>query len=251
MNLAIIQARAGSSRLPGKVLKEVQGKTLLEHMIERVRAFKKAHKVIVATTQNPKDDAVADIANQLKTDYYRGSEENVLSRFYDAAKKFKATNIIRITADCPLIDPVIADKMFDHFLKDQLDYLSNTLKPTFPDGLDVEIFTFGALETAFQNAVKPSEREHVTPYIWGNPQIFRLGHFSNPEDLSHLRWTVDTETDLEFIREIYKQLYQPGRLFLMGDILQLLAKDPALAKINEGQIRNAGYAASLAKEKRL
>lgn len=251
MNLAIIQARVGSSRLPGKVLKDLHGEPMLGQVIRRVRGFKKVTKAVIATSTNPRDQAVADIANAYGIDFYRGSEEDVLARFYEAAKTFKAQTVIRITADCPLIDPVLGDKIIVKFEAGGMDYISNTLRPTFPDGLDVEVFSFTALETAFHQAKRPSEREHVTPYIWGHPAIYRIDQYLNDQDLSALRWTVDTQPDFDFVQEIYKNLYRAEKIFLMEDILRLLAAKPDIAKMNAGQTRQEGYARSLAEESRL
>lgn len=249
MIAAIIQARSGSTRLPAKVLKEIQGETLLAHVIRRVQAIKKVDKVIIATTVNAGDDSILKIAEQCQVPCSRGSENDVLERYYEAAKKFGVKTIVRITADCPLIDPVVADQVIACFLKGGFDYVSNTLTPTFPDGLDVEVFSFAALEKAFKDAKKTSEREHVTPYIWGNPEIFKTGNYINKEDLSDLRWTVDTPADFEFIKTVYQHLYQPGKIFLMNDVLQLLSQKPEIETLNSGQTRNEGYSASLAKEK--
>lgn len=249
MITAIIQARSGSTRLPGKVLKEIQGESLLAHVIRRVEAIKQIDKIVIATTTDSKDNGIIEIADRCKVAYSRGSENDVLERFYEAAKKFHSETIVRITADCPLIDPAVADQVISCFLKGGFDYVSNTLTPTFPDGLDVEVFSFAALEKAFREAKKTSEREHVTPYIWGNPALFKAANYLNKTDLSELRWTVDTPADFEFIKTVYQHLYQPGKIFLLNDVLQLLSQKPEIETLNSGQTRNEGYAASLAKEK--
>jgi spore coat polysaccharide biosynthesis protein SpsF len=243
---AIIQARLGSTRLPGKVLADIQGKTLLEHVIQRVSASKLIEDIIIATTINEKDKAIIDFAHTRGIKCYAGSEDDVLDRFYRAAKKFNVNTIVRITPDDPFKDPEVIDKLIKRYLdkKDDIDYVSNTIKPTYPEGLDAEVFSFRALEKAWREAKKPSEREHVTPYIWKHPEFFRLVNVENDKDLSGLRWTLDTEADLQFAREVYARLYH-GQVFLMKDILALLEAEPELARINAGMERNAGYLKSL------
>jgi len=240
----------GSTRLPGKILIDIQGKSLLEHVIDRVCTSKLIEQIIIATTSNEKDKTIVDFAQEHQILYYVGSEDNVLDRFYQAAKMFHAGLIVRITPDDPFKDPEVIDKLVSHYLahRGSLDYVSNTIKPTYPEGLDVEVFTFAALEKAWREAKKPSEREHVTPYIWNHSELFRIVNIENDEDLSHLRWTLDTEADLRFTQEIYAKLYR-GQIFLMKDILTLLEKEPELLKINQGIERNAGYLKSLEQEK--
>lgn len=246
MIVAIIQARMGSTRLQGKVLIDIQGKLLLEHVIDRVRMARLIDRMVIATTFNEKDKAIIEFAKNLNIPYYVGSEDDVLDRFYQAAKKYKAETIVRITPDDPFKDPEVTDKIISYYLKykDSLDYVSNTIKPTYPEGLDVEVFSFETLEKAWKEAKKPSEREHVTPYIWNHPELFRLTNVENDEDLSHLRWTLDTEADLRFTQEIYARLYR-GQVFLMKDILALLSAEPELTQINQGITRYEGYLESL------
>lgn len=245
--ISIIQARMNATRLPGKVLLDICGKTLLEHIIERVKQSRFIDSLVLATTSNPRDRALIELARQIGINSYAGSEDDVLDRFYQAARLFGAEVIVRITADDPFKDPQVIDKIVDYFLKHRLDYASNTIKPTYPEGLDVEVFSFAALEKAWRQASKPSEREHVTPYIWNHPEIFKLANIENAVDLSRLRWTLDYEEDLQFAREIYKRLYR-GNVFLMSDILALLKKEPELEKINQGFERDAGYKKSLQNE---
>jgi spore coat polysaccharide biosynthesis protein SpsF len=238
-----------STRLPGKVLLDIQGKPLLEHVIDRVKASKLINQIVIATCSNEKDKAIINFAQQRGIPYYVGSEEDVLDRFYQAAKRFGAEIIVRITGDDPFLDPEVIDRVVTYYLnhQDSLDYVSNWIKPTYPEGLDVEVFSFAALEKAWREANKPSEREHVTPYIWNHPELFRLSNIENDEDLSNLRWTVDTEADLKFTLEIYARLYH-GQVFLMKDILALLRKEPELNLINSGIARHAGYLKSLERE---
>lgn len=250
MIAAIVQARMGSTRLPGKVLIDIQGKPLLALVIDRIREARLIDGIVIATTRNEKDRAIIEFARSQDILYYAGSEEDVLDRFYQAAKTYKAGTIVRITPDDPFKDPEVIDTVISHYLKNKknLDYVSNTIKPTYPEGLDVEVFSFTTLEKAWKEANSLSEREHVTPYIWNHPEIFRLANIENNEDLSHLRWTLDTEADLKFTREVYARLYH-GQVFLMKDILALLRAEPELLQINEGIARNAGYLKSLEQER--
>lgn len=247
---AIIQARMGSTRLPGKIMADIEGEPLLAHVIERTRAAHLVEQVIIATTGEEEDEVVVDFTRERDLPCFTGSLEDVLDRFYQAAMKFNVTTIVRITPDDPFKDPTVIDRVIGRFqdAAGTLDYASNTLKPTFPEGLDVEVFSFPALKEAWTKAKMPSEREHVTPYIWNHPEHFRLANVENSEDLSALRWTIDYEADLRFAREVYAR-FPRGRLFTMGDILELMKAEPALAEINRGTARNEGYLKSLQKEK--
>ena len=248
--LAIIQARMGSTRLPGKTIIDICGKPLLFHIIKRVQYSKLIAEIVVATTENKKDDIILNLCDKLGVKCFRGSESDVLDRFYQCAKEFKTEIIARITADDPFKDPVVINKVIKKILTDvTLDYVSNTIKPTYPEGLDIEVFTFNALRKAWKEARIPSEREHVTPYIWNNPEIFRIINIENDIDLSHLRWTLDTPRDLKFTREVYKRLFVTGKIFLMNEILTLLDREPWLLGINKGIERDVGYRKSLLEEK--
>ena len=206
--VAIIQVRKGSTRLPGKVLLDIQGKSLLEHFIDRLRVAKLIDNIVIATTTNEKDRGIVEFSQKQDIACYAGSEDDVLDRFYQAARRYKAGIIVRITPDNPFNDPEVTDKVIGYYLKhrDDFDYVSNNIRPTYPEGLDVEVFSFAALEKAWQEAKRPSEREHVTPYIWNHPELFRLANVENDEDLSHHRWTLDYEKDLRFTREVYARL---------------------------------------------
>jgi len=250
--IAIIQARMGATRLPGKTMAGIVGKPMLWHVIKRVKEARSIDKIIVATTTKEEDKKIIDFAKANGIESFAGSEEDVLDRFYEAAKKFKADIIVRITADDPLKDPVIINRVIDFFLKneDHVDYVSNTLEPTFPEGLDVEVFSFKTLERAWREAKKKSDREHVTPYIWNHPGKFKLANIIHEGvNLSHLRWTVDNSKDLEFVRAVYSRLYGEDKLFLMQDVLDLLEKYPHLKKINEGHARFEEYLKSQREEK--
>jgi spore coat polysaccharide biosynthesis protein SpsF len=243
--VALIQARMGSTRLPGKTLVDIAGEPFLAHVIKRTRASRTVRDIVVATTTDPADDAIVALAARLGAGTYRGSANDVLDRFYQAARQASAGIIVRITADDPFKDPDVIDLIVGRLLADPaLDYASNTIEPTFPEGLDVEAFTFAALSRAWHEAKLPSEREHVTPYLWKNPDRFRVENVRHATDLSKLRWTLDYAEDLRFTREVYARLYR-GQVFRMAEILALLQSEPQLAAINTGILRNAGYNLSL------
>ena len=249
MNIgAIIQARMGSTRLPGKILTKIADKPMLWHVIQRTAESSLMNKIIIATTTNSADDCIVDFANSFDILFFRGSEGDVLDRFYRTAKSFCIDAIVRITPDCPLIDPKIVDKVIKRFLIGNLDYISNVHPPTYPDGLDIEVFSFETLKKVWKEAKKASEREHVTPYILNHHRMFRISNIENEVDLSYMRWTVDEERDLKFVKEIYKRLYKNNKIFYMTNILNLLKKEPELSRINEGILRNEGYAKSLREE---
>jgi len=256
MIVAIVQARMGSTRLPGKVMMEISGKPMLWHVVDRARQAKRINQVVVATTTNPEDEKIIKLALEMGVKGYAGSQDDVLDRYYQTAKINRADIIVRVTGDCPLIDPKIIDKTIDFFLENNFDYVSTAhiskgeLKSTYPDGLDTEVFSFKALEKAWKEAKLFSEREHVTPYIWKNPTIFKCKSLQNKKDLSHMRWTVDTADDLKFTREVYKRLYKKGEIFLLKDVLDLLEKYPELMFINKGIIKDEGYYKSLKEEKK-
>ena len=247
--VAIIQARMGSTRLPGKVMKEIVGKPMLWHVINRVKHTKELDDIVIATTNIKEDTQILELASKIGVKTYAGSENDVLDRYYQAAIISKADVIVRITADCPLADSNVIDKVVKYYLNNDFDYVSTSIKPTYPDGIDVEIFSFASLEKAWDEAKLSSEREHVTPYIWKNPNIFGIGNFSNDQDISHMRWSVDEQRDLEFVRDIYNKLYKESEMFYMEDILNLLKKHPELMDLNKGIIRNEGYLKSLKEDK--
>ena len=235
--VAITQARMGSTRLPGKVMKNILGKPVLLHFLDRIKEIKLIDKIVVATTTKKQDDIIVETVKEYNSDVglFRGSEEDVLDRYYKAANKFGAEVIVRITSDCPLIDPVISDSVIKTFLENDCDYCSNNLMRTFPLGLDTEVFNFSSLEKAWKEATQNVEREHVTPYIRNNPNKFKLLNVSNDIDLSHHRWTLDTPEDFEFINEIYRKLNQKS--FHMRDVLEILNEEPYLTKINQKHVK--------------
>jgi spore coat polysaccharide biosynthesis protein SpsF len=239
----------GSRRLPGKTLVNIVGKPMLTHVIERLRGSELLEGIVVATTTKNADDPIVELAQELKVYVFRGGEDDVLDRYYQAFREYPADCIVRVSSDCALTDPHVADNVISYYLKGCYDYVSNTLKRTYPDGLDVEVFSFNALEKAWKEERWTSGREHVTPYIWKNPDKFRLANVENAVDLSHLRWCVDEERDLEFVRQVYRHLYKKGQVFYMDDILDLLEKHPELTQINQGIQTNEGYEISLRKDK--
>lgn len=231
---AIIQARMGSTRLPGKILKKVLNKTLLEYQIERVKRSKTLNEIIIATTTKESDSPIVELCEKLSIPVYRGSEENVLSRYYEAASEFNVDVIVRLTSDCPIIDPEVIDKVVNSYLNqlNEYDYVSNTLIRTYPRGLDTEVFSYEALKEAFMNADNKVFKEHVTAYIYSNREKFRLLNIENNLDLSQYRWTVDTEEDFELIRNIIRSMYRENPHFSMGDILLKYEKNPDWHHIN-------------------
>ncbi len=231
--VAIIEARIGSSRLPEKVLMDIEGKPMLWHILNRLKFSEKFDDIILAIPNTKENDILEKFAKENNLKYFRGKECDVLSRYYEAAKRFKCDIVVRVTADNPLLDPQIVDLIIEKHLNSGADYTSNNLKRTFPIGLDIEVFNFKILETAFKEAKESYQREHVTSYIREHPEEFYLINVENNEDLSYMRWTVDEIKDLEFVRQIYKGLYREKKIFLMKDILAFLKQHPKLMEINK------------------
>jgi len=229
--VAIIQARTGSIRLPGKVLKDIDGETMLSRVVGRARRANLLNDVVVATTLEQPDDAILTECKRLDVPVFRGDTQDVLGRYYEAAKTYGAQVVVRITSDCPLIDPGVIDHVIYAFLSQLLDYASNTLMRTYPRGLDTEVMTTSALGQAYHEAVKPYQRVHVTPYIYENPCLFKLLSVTAETNHSQHRWTVDTQEDLNFVRAIYTRLANGG-IFSWRDVLALLTRDPDLAELN-------------------
>ncbi|QWB99433.1 glycosyltransferase family protein [Mycoplasmatota bacterium] len=230
----IIQARMGSTRLPGKVIKKLNDKTVLEHVISRVRQSKTINNIIIATTTNERDTVIALEALRCGVEIFRGSEDDVLSRYYMASKKFGLDIVVRITADCPLIDPKILDNIINFYISNHYDIVSNASsnmsERTYPRGLDTEVFSFKILESAHLNAKKVYQREHVTPYIYENSN--NTHYYKNNVDYSKHRWTLDTEEDYKLITHIYNFLYHGKHDFYLEDIIDLFRKYPKLYDIN-------------------
>jgi spore coat polysaccharide biosynthesis protein SpsF len=245
--LAITQARTGSTRLPNKVLKTINGETLLNIHIKRILKSRLIDQLVIATTIADEDAAIVTIAKQNNLPFYQGSVANVLDRFYQCAKAFNPTWVVRLTSDCPLIDPALIDTLIAYAINNDIDYCSNSLNPTFPDGIDIEVFRFSALEKAWNEAKLDSEKEHVTPYIYknstfNNQHVFQALNFSNPISYAHVRLTVDEPEDFEVVKIIIENLGTDkdwktyADFYLANNKIQLL---------NKQYKRNEGYTKSL------
>ncbi|MFQ6007575.1 MAG: cytidylyltransferase domain-containing protein [Candidatus Zixiibacteriota bacterium] len=245
MILAILQARVSSTRLPGKVLKPILGRPMLWRQLERVLRVRNIDKLVVATSDRPEDRDVGALCEAFDVECFFGSLDDVLDRFYQAAKRYNPVHVVRLTGDCPLSDPEVIERIIEFHLEGEYDYTSNTIEPTFPDGLCAEIMQYSCLQQAWQEARLPSEREHVTPFIIKRPERFKLGNFKGEEDLSALRWTVDEPEDFVLVTRIYEALYPQNPQFTMRDILDFLDKNPELIAINSAFERNEGYRKSL------
>ena len=247
--VAIIQARMGSTRLPGKVLKPILGKEMLWHLVNRVKNAKLVDQIVVATTINSEDIKIVEFCVRENIDYFQGHETDVLDRYYQAAKKFEATEIIRITGDCPLADPRIIDGAIEKFFSGKFDHLGVATGAgvagkdifKFPDGLDCEIFKFEVLEKGALLSKNPLEREHVTMYTWTRPEVFKLGNLFSERDYSMYRLTVDHQDDLEVIEEIFGRLYEVNPFFSLEDVIELVEEDPGILKINKQHLGKEGY----------
>jgi len=232
--VVIDQARMNSTRLPGKIMKTVMGKSLLEYQLERLGRVRSADEVVVATTVNEADHPIAELCEQLRVSFFRGSEEDVLSRYYHAARLYEADVVVRVTSDCPLIDPAVVDHIISTHLTnpDLYDFVSNTLVRTYPRGMDVEVFPFRVLQEACLESVIQGEREEVSPFIHQRPERYRLLNITYASDQSHNRWTVDTPADFDLISRIIEELYPVNSSFSLEDILQLVSLMPELPMIN-------------------
>ena len=233
--VVFIQARMGSSRLPGKVLKKVKGKPILLHMINRVMRAKTINQVVVITSKNTQDNLIEDFCINNNIEVYRGSELDLLDRHYKAALIYKADFVIKIPSDCPLTDPELIDRVANLWIDnhEKYDYVSNYHPPSFPDGLDVEGCTIEALSDAWIHAKKDYEREHTFPYIWDQPDKFKIGNLLNPygDMFMSYRWTLDYEKDLEFIKKIFDE-FKDKEFFSFKDVLNLLNNKPYISEIN-------------------
>lgn len=244
---AIVQARTSSSRLPGKVLKEILGKPMILLELERLQRCKLIDEILLATSIDESDTALAETVKAAGYPVYQGNLDDVLDRYYQCARQSNPAHVVRITGDCPLIDPQVADAVIEKHLRDKNDYTGNVLgETTFPDGLDTEVIKFSALEQAWKDAKLPSEREHVTQYIIKHPEIFRQGSLlCEIPGLGNERWTVDEPEDFRFISEVYERLYPAKPDFTLKDVLNLLGRYPELRSINQGFERNEGLLKSL------
>ncbi len=242
-HVAIIQGRMSSRRLPGKILMDIAGSPLLAHVIRRAEAAEIFDTVVFATSTDPADDPVAAYCATNGYACFRGDLNDVLERYYQAAKAYCAGIITRLTADCPLLDPAVIRTVAQVFDPTHHDYVSNAIERTYPDGLDTEVFSITALTRARNEAKLPSEREHVTPYIHKHPEFFRIKHVTQQQDLSAFRWTVDEPRDLEFVRAVFAELKEG--IFGQEEVLALLARKPELKSINADIACNEGYRKSL------
>lgn len=254
--VAVVQARLGSTRLPGKALLDLAGRPMLEHVLVRAAAVPGVDQVVLATTVGAEDGALAEVARAADVACVRGSVNDVLDRFRAALVAHPADAVVRITADCPLLDPEVSGRVVSEYRRrvGEVDYVSNVHPPTYPDGLDTEVIAAAALERAWREAPAGVDREHVTPYVWSRPERFRLANVEGPEDLSGLRFTVDDARDLAFVREVYRRLapcaaapaaFGTGAMpFGMGAVLDLLRACPELTQLNAGTRRNEGFEGS-------
>jgi len=245
--VAIVQARMNSSRLPGKVLMPLANKPVLVHIVERLSYCKLVGNILVATSHEDSDNPIAEYCNNNNINYYRGSLNDVLDRYYQAAKNCNAESILRITGDCPAIDPVVVDAVIAGYLSNAYDLYG--LGGEFPDGLDCTVFSFTALEKAWKDAKLQSEREHVCPYIENNPQMFRNGYLELFKGLEKQRWTLDEPEDYILLSKIFDKLYKEHTPFLTHEILQFIQNNPNFSIINSKIVRNEGYLKSLKEDK--
>ena len=233
--VAIVQARMGSTRLPGKVLKDLEGETMLARVVQRLSRSSLIDELVIATTDRAADDSIVEECRRCSVQVFRGDEDDVLDRYFRASQLSKAEAVVRITSDCPLIDPEVTDKTIAAFLNRQgqesPDYASNCIVRTYPRGLDTEVMTAQALEHCWRSANQPYERTHVTPYIYEHPGEFKIHSVTGEEDFSRHRWTVDTPEDLEFVRAVYARL-KGHDAFLAADVLELLDREPAVLELN-------------------
>jgi spore coat polysaccharide biosynthesis protein SpsF len=240
--VAIIQARMGSTRLPGKVLMDLGGETVLARVLGRLRRAIMIEEIVVAITDSAADDAIIRECERLEASCFRGSEDDVLDRYYEAARMFAAEVVVRITSDCPVIDPDLVDETIGAFQVQCGDYCSNSFPRTYPRGLDTEVFTMNALEQAWRHAHQPYEREHVTPYFYEHPELFRLVSHQGQIDYSQYRWTLDTEEDRELLREIYARFDNKDD-FSWREVIQLMEREPELAELNSHVIQKTLHGA--------
>lgn len=243
--LGVIQVRMASTRLPGKALKEVMGRPLLWYLYERMTFSKMLDKIVIATADNASNLPIIEFAKRHKIDCYAGSEEDIIDRYYQTAKRFNGRILVKITGDCPLTDPEVIDRAVRFYIsnQDRFEYVSTAVgkKETYPDGLDVGVVPFKTIEKAWREIKDPFWREWMVGHFNEHPDVYRIGSVESEKNYSHLRWTVDHQEDLEFVDHIFNRLYPSKKRFLMNDILELLEKEPWLTEINRKYSRNAGF----------
>ena len=256
---AIIQARMSSTRLPNKALLNIGDKPMLLHVVNQTMSSKFIDDVIIVTTTLQQDKKIEKFCEKNNLKCFRGSNNDLLDRYYKCAKKFSCNPIIRISSDCPFIDPRVIDQVISKFLKNSFDYVANNLEKSknnwknsicnFPQGMVIEISTFDALEKAWLKAKKPSEREHVFPYIQFHPKLFKVSNVIHKKDLSFIRCTVDRKEDLKFVREIWKRKPKTKKILDIDDIHKIIQKEPLLVEINNKIEFDEGYKKSLKRDK--
>lgn len=232
MIAGILQVRTGSTRLPLKVLKEIKGKTLIELYVERVIRSKLMDNIIIATTVSDSDDIIENIANKINIDCFRGSENDLVDRYYQCSKRYGVDVIVRLCNDDPFVDYEVIDEAIDLLINKKADWVTNHLRPTYPEGLDIDVFSFSLLKEMWENASLKSEREHVFPYVYNNIDRFNVISMEQEKDYSDLRWTLDYEEDFKMVEKVYGYLYNDKRIFLQNDILELLEIHPEIKNIN-------------------
>lgn len=238
--IGVVQVRMGSSRLPGKVMEEIESRPMAWHIVDRLRQAGSLSDVVIAVPDGPQDERIRAFADSCSIPYYAGSESDLIDRIYKTAVQFQSEAIVRITGDCPLVDPDVVDLLVKNYLnrKEKLDYVSNVRPRTFPHGLDTEVYPLTTLEKLWHQIQDPYYREWFPIYLWEHEHEYRTFNVRHSENLSHLRWTVDYNEDLAFVRKLYEQLYRPGRAFGMLDVLALLKAHPEFATINAAHARN-------------
>ena len=238
VTIAILQARMSSRRLPGKVLREINGKPMIYWQIQRILKAKRVDRLVVATSVDPSDDPLVKFLEENSFNVYRGSLDNVLSRFIEVAQRYPHDALIRLTGDCPLVMPELIDKMVDQFYVEKVDYLSNTLVPTFPDGLDIEIVGRGVLEKLSSLNLGSKELEHVTYGVYNRPEYFKTINFLDESNRSRERWTVDYQEDLDFVRVVFKEFTGRENVFSYQEVLNFLKESPEVPSRNQKFSRN-------------
>jgi len=246
--ICIIQARMSSTRLPNKVMLSLSDKPVIFHVFNQLSFCKHIDKFVLATSTEMTDDILELWANKNNINVFRGDIDNVLERYYLSAKKYGADVIVRVTADCPLINPNVVDKVIETFLGDNYDYVCNNNPPTYPEGLDVEVFSYKALEKAYKSAEKKSDKEHVTPFIINNPDLFKPYSISNNENLGKFRLTLDRYEDYILLYEIFSNLYREGGFIDLNYVISYLTTNNKLIDINKHIVRDEGYLKSLAND---
>lgn len=239
---AIIQARCGSTRFPNKVFADIDGKPLIWHVVDRLKHAKTIDKIVIATTTNTKDDIIENWCKENGVACYRGSENDVLNRYYLASVAFPSDVVVRITADDPFKEPSVIDAVVNKLINEGYDHVTNNFPPSFPEGLDCEAFKFSALKESEETTHDTFEREHATQFIYHNPDKFKIGNVSSSKNVSHLRWTIDKEVDYEMVKAIYAhRAPQNTGLLLLDEILDILEKNPEISLINSSVERSAMY----------